>query len=115
MHSKHPPAKVPQTTDLHIFLALRVRVIRIQLLTQHRYSTKPTADIISSRMCDTTTLLVIPHKTPPIPIVQSPGFLPNGINLHTSNASNDDRCSVVQSFFTTSANVLHKSFELLQN
>ena len=65
-------------------------------------------------MCDTTTLLAIRRKTSPIPIGRSPGFLSNGINLHASNASNDDdRSSVVQNFFMTSANVLHRSFELL--
>ena len=99
MHSKHPPAKLPLTTDLHIFHALRVQVIRTQ--------PPATADIISSRMCDTTTLLAIRRKTSPIPIGRSPGFLSNGINLHASNASNDDdRSSIVQSFFITSANVL---------
>ena len=77
---------------------------------------EPNADIISSRMCDTTTLLAIQRKTSPIPIGRSPGFLFNGINLHASNASNDDdRSSVVQSSFMTSANVLHKMYELLPN
>ena len=77
---------------------------------------KPTVDIISSRMCDTTTLLAIRSKTSAIPIGRSPEFLSNGINLHASNASNDgDRSSVVQSFLMAWANVLHKSFELLPN
>ena len=67
-------------------------------------------------MCDTTTLLAIQRKTLPISVGRSPGFLSNGINLHASNASNDDdRSSVVQSFFMTLANVLHKSFEILRN
>ena len=65
-------------------------------------------------MCDTTTLLAIRRKTALIRIGRSPEFLSNGINLHASNASNDDdRSSVVQNFFMTSANVLHRSFELL--
>ena len=54
-------------------------------------------------MCDATTLLAVQGKTSPIPIGQSPGFLFNGINLHASNVSiDDDRSSVVQSFFMTS-------------
>ena len=67
-------------------------------------------------MCDTTTLLAIQCKTLTISVGRNPGFLSNGINLQASNASNDDnRCSVVQSFFMTSANVLRKLFELLLN
>ena len=67
-------------------------------------------------MCDTTTLLAIRRKTSEIPIGRNPEFLFNGINLHASNASNDDdRPSLVQNFFMTSANVLHKSLELLTN
>ena len=77
---------------------------------------EPFADIISSRMCDTTNLLAIRHKTLPIPIGPSPRFLSSSIDIHASNASNnDDRSSVVQSFFMTLANDLHKSFELLPN
>ena len=91
-------------------------MIHIQLLAQHRLATNQTANIISSRMCDTTTLLAIWHKTLPIPIGQSSGFLSIGINLHASNASSDDhRSSVKQSFFMTWPNVLHKSFEQLSN
>ena len=41
-------------------------------------------------MSDTTTLLAIQRKTSPISIDRSPGFLSTGINLHSSNASNDD-------------------------
>ena len=77
---------------------------------------EPTVNIISSRMCNTTTLLAIQRKTSSFPIGRSPGLLSNGINLHASNAFNDDdRSSVVQSFFMTSVNVLYKSFELLPN
>ena len=75
---------------------------------------KTTVHIISSRMCDTTTSLAITLKTSPILIGRSPGFLSNGINLHTTNASNDDDRYICRTkFFMTSANVLHKSFELL--
>ena len=77
---------------------------------------EPTADIVSSQMCDKTTLLAIRCKTLPIPTGRSPGFLSRGINLHASNNSNNDnRSSVVQSFSMTLANVLHKSFQLLPN
>ena len=36
MHSKHPPAKLPLMTDLHIFHALPVQAICTQLLALHR-------------------------------------------------------------------------------
>ena len=39
MYSEHPPAKLPLTTDLYIFHVLRVQVIRMQLLAQHRLAT----------------------------------------------------------------------------
>ena len=50
---------------------------------------EPTADIISSQMCDTTTILAIRRKTSPIPIDRCPGFLFNSINLRARNASID--------------------------
>ena len=62
-------------------------------------------------MCDTAILLAIQHNTSPIPIGRTPGFLSSGINLHDSNDSNDEsKFPLVQSFFMTSANILHKSF-----
>ena len=39
MHSKNPPPELLLTTDLHIFHVLRVQVICIQLLAQHRLAT----------------------------------------------------------------------------
>ena len=40
MHLKHPPAKLPLTTNLHIFHALCVQKICTQLLALHRLVTK---------------------------------------------------------------------------
>ena len=76
---------------------------------------EPIADVTSSRMCNTTTLLAIQRKTSPVPIGPSLGFLSNGIYLNASNASNDDDRSVIQCFLMTLVNVLHKSIELLPN
>ena len=77
---------------------------------------EPTADIVSSQMCDTTILLAIRRKILPIQIGRGLRSLSNGINLHASSASNDDdRSSVVENFFVTLANVLHKSLELFPN
>ena len=51
-----------------------------------------------------------------IPVGCSPNFLSSGIKLHPNNVSVDnDISSVVQSFFVTLENVLHKVFELLPN
>ena len=67
-------------------------------------------------MCDTTTLLAMGCNILPISIGLKPEFLSSGINLHTSNASNEDnRSFVVESFFMTSVNVIHKSYQAVPN
>ena len=53
----------------------------------HSFFPNTTAEIVSSQLCDTTTLLAIWRKTLPIPMDWSPGFLSNGINLHAINSS----------------------------